>query len=83
MTKKANKFNEGKETMINMEAIRCCTIKSTRSFKILRFKEILRFIERCQNDLCAGIKLVWDGTDGDLVQKSQSDKEFNQEINFL
>ena len=75
MTKKANKFNEGKETMINMEAI--------RSFKILRFKEILRFIERCQNDLCAGIKLVWDGTDGDLVQKSQSDKEFNQEINFL
>ena len=57
--KKANKFNEGKEIVVNREAIRCCTIRSTRSFKIIRF------IEGCQNDLCAGIKLVWDGTDGD------------------
>ena len=57
--------------------------KVQKIFQNIRFIEILRFIERCQNDLCAGIKLVWDGTDGDLVQKSQSDKEFNQEINFL
>ena len=57
--------------------------KVQKIFQNIRFIEILRFIERCQNDLCAGIKLVWDGTDGDLVQKSQSDKKFNQEINFL
>ena len=57
--------------------------KVHKIFQNIRFIEILRFIERCQNDLCAGIKLVWNGTDGDLVQKSQSDKEFNQEINFL
>ena len=57
--------------------------KVQKIFQNIRFIEILRFIERCQNDLCAGIKLVWNGTDGDLVQKSQSDKKFNQEINFL
>ena len=46
--KKANKFNEGKETMVNMEAIRCCKIKSTRSFKIIRFIENVKMI--CARD---------------------------------